>query len=90
MPYVFVEEIQDGQEEADVVTREDFESVSQSLFDANSNIESLTDRAIKAESDLDALRRKYANAFMKTPVPSKEDLGVKPDTGAHTFEELFR
>lgn len=90
MPYVFVEELSEGQEEADVVTREDFESVSQSLLDANSDIESLTDRAIKAEGDLDTLRRKYANAFMKTPVPSTEDLTTKPDTGAHTFEELFR
>ena len=90
MPYVFVEELPEGAEEADVVSREDFESVSQSLFDANVSIEGLADRAIQAENDLGALRRKYANAFMKTPVPSKDDLGTPPDTGAHSFAELFK
>lgn len=89
MPYVFVEELPEGQEEADVVSREDFESVTQSLFDANSSIEQLTDRAIKAEGDLGTLRRKYANAFLQTP-QQKQEPEKQVDTGAHSFDELFK
>ena len=91
MPYVFVEELAEGQEEADVVERSQLDEVMESLRTAETMRDSAIQRAEQSESALAAQKKKYAETFLSTPKP-RDDFGSAPEIPAfrpQTFEDLL-
>ena len=77
MPYIFVEELGEDMEEADVVERSELDSAILERDDARSQRDEAIERASRAESDLAAQKEKYANTFLsnrqKTPEKEKRE-----------------
>ena len=75
MPYVFVEELIEGLEEADVVERSELETITSERDEARQQRDDAIERAVKAESDLTAQKEKFANTFFQQrsqmPKPNK-------------------
>lgn len=91
MPYVFVEELGDGQEEADVVERTQFDEVMESLHTAETMRDSAIQRAEQSERDLAAQKRKYAETFLSKP-PIQQGSKNEPDIPQfrpQTFDDLL-
>lgn len=97
MPYVFVEELGEGQEEAVVITAEEHNAIVESLTkerkEAIDQTVAVIDRAQALEKELEAQKKKYADAFMGKPmIASIEDLapeGNPVTTMSATFDSLF-
>ena len=90
MPYVFVEVLDEGQEEADVVERSQFEEVLDSLHTAESMRDSAIQRAEQSEKDLAAQKRKYAETFLsKPPVATANVEPSSPQFMPQTFDDLL-
>lgn len=81
MPYIFVEELPEDAEEADVVERSELDSAITERDDARNQRDEAIERATQAESDLKAQKEKYANTFLssrqKTPEPNKKPVAPK-------------
>ena len=82
MPYILVDEVPDGTEEAYVVDKNEYDA-------AVSDRDALLERAVKAEDMYSALQKKYAAAFLSTKPPSSQ-AALEEDTGAHSILELFK
>ncbi len=67
MPYVFVEELGEGQEEAAVITREEHEQTVLDLEEARTQRDAAIERAETAEKGWREAKEKYANTFLSTP-----------------------
>lgn len=63
MPYIFKEELDEGEEAADVVTREDMETA---LAGKDSEIG-------KLQGQLDDAKKRFADAFLSSPEKAKRD-----------------
>lgn len=99
MPYVFVEELQDGVKEADVVAKSDYETL-QISFDSvaaerDTLKESLSDmqgQRDKLVGDLANAKQKFADSFLTSAQQikkaQKEDV-QKESRPAVTFANLF-
>lgn len=99
MPYVYVEELADGQEEADVRTAEEYsemEAALNSMVNERDEFQRLYDETVTERDDLmselDDAKRKFADSFLSSPQKMKrenrEDM-LSEDT-VTTFEQLFR
>ena len=64
MPYIMVDELPEGTEEAYVVDKNEYDS-------AVSDRDALLERAVKAEDAYSALQKKYASAFLSTRPPGR-------------------
>lgn len=90
MPYVYMDEVPDGMEEAAVYSEEDYDGVAAQLERAQAeNAELATERDNLAR-ELDAAKTKFANAFLSSPqhagqVQAQEVREDKPST----FDTLF-
>ena len=76
MPYIFVEELPEDAQEADVVERSELDSAITERDEARSQRDEAIERAAAAESDLEKQREKYANTFLKRkrePEPSNDE-----------------
>lgn len=67
MPYIFVEELEEGQEPAEVVDKADYESLDSLYQEAQNQRDAAIERAVNAENDYSKMRQKYADTFLKTP-----------------------
>lgn len=89
MPYVFVEQVEEGQEEADVIERSDFDTIKEELESVKNQRDAAIERAVKAEDDYGKMREKYANTFLSnkpTPhSPTNKPMNLAPQS----LEELF-
>lgn len=87
MPYVFFDELEEGQQEADVVERAVFDELAERLEQAESQRDAAIDRAVKAEDDYKGMRQKYADTFLSKPrnEPKISSIDLKPQS----LEELF-
>lgn len=88
MPYIFVEELQEGQEEAQVVERGEYDGLSQQLEEARSQRDEAIARAETAEQGWREAKEKYANTFLTTPSRIKQD-HKEPHLSAQSISELF-
>ena len=88
MPYVFVEQIEEGQQEADVIERTDFDTIREELETIKNQRDAAIERAVKAEEDYSKMREKYANTFLSNkPAPHNDS---KPlNLAPQSLEELF-
>lgn len=90
MPYVFVEELDEGQVEADVIERETHDGVLESLRNAEQMRDEAISRAEQAEADLRKQKEKYANTFLsKKPEPHDPIEHPKPDIPPQSISDLF-
>lgn len=90
MPYVFLEELGEGQEEADVVERSEYESLNEKLQSALDQRDQAIERAVKAEGDYGKMRQKYADTFLnKAYTPQSFPHDDKP-MSAQSMEDLFK
>lgn len=98
MPYVYVDEVPDGMEEANVYSEEDYNGVTEQLERAQTentelateNTELATERDNLAR-ELDAAKTKFANAFLSSPQHAKrvQAQEVKEELRPSTFDTLF-
>lgn len=92
MPYVFMEELPEGFEEADVVERSELDSITTERDEARQQRDSAIERAEQAEGDLQAQKEKYANTFLssqrKNPEP-KGDYSKPHDMSAFKIGGMF-
>lgn len=90
MPYLYVEELEEGQEEADVVERSVHDSVLESLRTAEQMRDDAISRAEAAEGDLRKQKEKYANTFLsKKPESGDPVPHPKPEIPPQSFSDLF-
>ena len=89
MPYIFVEELQEGQEEAQVVERAEYDGLSQQLEEAREQRDQAISRAESAEQGLREAKEKYANTFLSKP-PTRLEPKEKPKLSAQSISELFK
>lgn len=82
MPFIMVDELGEGQEEAYVIDRNEYDAAVKTR-------DELLDRAVKAEDAYRALQEKYAKAVLSQPSPvlSQEP---KHDDAPMTISDLFR
>lgn len=91
MPYVFMDELPEGMEEAAVYSEEDYNDVTARLERAQSENAELAAERDGLAKELDAAKTKFANAFLSSPqragqVQAQE---VKEEDRPSTFETLF-
>lgn len=98
MPYIFVEELEDGMEEADVRSVDEYNALELSLETAvgeRDELQRLYDEAAGQRDDLaselDDAKTKFANAFLSTPQRAKESQRqeMRAEERPMTFQELF-
>lgn len=86
MPYIFVDEVPEGADEADVVSREDYDTVAESLRDMEVQRDSAVSKGVELEGELKTVRDAYAKAFITNPVPKQEPEPIKQ---VSSYDELF-
>lgn len=103
MPYVFVEELAEGQVEANVVTQETYDQLSVEFSQLQSDLEAAradsdanltraeeaANRAIEFERKYNQQRQKYADAFLAKPVEGQVGEVKPPITHTQTYDALF-
>lgn len=84
MPYVYMDEVPDGMEEATVYSEEDYNGVTAQLEQAQTERDNLA-------RELDAAKTKFANAFLSSPRHAKQVQAheVKEEDRPSTFDTLF-
>lgn len=88
MPYVFVDELQEGQEEAQVVEKGEHDELSRQLEEAREQRDKAIERAETAEKGWQEAKEKYANTFLTTPSKIKESNEIRVKR-AQSVRELF-
>ena len=67
MPYIYVENLEEGFEEADVVERSQYAELETQLEEIKNQLDNAIERAVQAEGDYSKMREKYANTFLGKP-----------------------
>lgn len=88
MPYIFVEELPEGAQEADVVPSSDYTAAVEERREALSSVESLGDELKARDAALDSLRQKYADAVVNASrvIDTEEDDAIMEP---QTFDSLW-
>lgn len=91
MPYVYVDELPDGMEEAVVYSEEDYDGVTAQLEQARAESAELAAERDSLASELDAAKTKFANAFLSSPQHAKQVQAQEAgeEDGPSTFDTLF-
>lgn len=105
MPYVFVEELAEGQEEADVMEASSYRELQTSFDELQTSLEGMTaerdelqrsyDESVSArdslEQELVEAKTKFANAFLSSPQKAKNAAAgeVLEQEKPMTFATLF-
>lgn len=92
MAYIFVDEIPDGFEEAEVVSKQDFDNLQANLNEVIQQRDEAVERAVNAEEGWQKSREKFANTFLSTPskLAEDDDSAEKINLTAQSFESLFK
>lgn len=96
MPYIEVEELPEGAVAADVVTREEYDSLAKELGDASEQRDSLISQVTDLESSLKEEKSKFAKTFIEARsnagAPVKADHPKDPEPPKHktTYDSLFK
>ena len=88
MPYVFVEQVEDGMQEVDLIERSELDTITEELESVKNQRDAAIERAVKAEEDYSKMREKYANTFLsnpKKPTNTPKPINLAPQS----LEELF-
>lgn len=99
MPYVFVEELEEGQEEADVRSAEDYSALEAECDAAVSrcdelqgNYESMVAERDNLKAELDNAKTKFAESFLSSTQKMKRIIETDNanDSKPMTFDQLFK
>ena len=92
MPYIEVDEIEEGYEAADVVARSEYDAVISERDEVVTQRDEAIVRAETAEADAKKMRDKYAKAFLTTPQRIKEETeeDVKKESRKRSFSDLWK
>lgn len=88
MPYVFVEELDEGQEAAEVVEVGEVETLKAQLEETREQRDQAIERADAAEKGWQEAKEKYANTFLTTPARIRENHSPKA-MKATSVQDLF-
>ena len=88
MPYIYVEELEEGQEEAEVIERNEHDALLQQLEETREQRDSAIERAEAAEKGWQEAKEKYANTVLTTPSKIIENSKHVKRT-AQSVNELF-
>ena len=88
MPYVYVEELGEDQEAADVVEVGEVDTLKAQLEETREQRDQAIERAATAEKGWQEAKEKYANTFLTTPAKIKENHSPRP-VKATTVQDLF-
>lgn len=85
MPYVYMDELPDGMEEATVYSEEDYNGVTAQLEQVQTERDNLA-------SELDAAKTKFANAFLSSPQHAKQvqKQETREEDMPSTLDTLFK
>ena len=91
MPYVYREELGEGEVEADVVERSDYDAVIVERDELATQRDTLIERAETAERGWAESRNKYADAFLTSParIKKEQEEDVRSDGLPHSYQQLF-
>lgn len=91
MPYVYMDELPDGMEEATVYSEEDYSGVTARLERAQAENTELAAERDNLARELDAAKTRFANAFLSSPQHAKrvQAQEAKEEDGPSTFDTLF-
>lgn len=97
MPYIFVEEIEEGQQEADVVEKDIVDAVASERDQLKTTLDEVTKERDELVTERDDLKSeltntkvKYADAFMSQLKDPKERKPEPPkEHKVSSFDELF-
>ena len=91
MPYIFKEVLDDGEVEAEVVERGEYDAIIEDRDQLIVQRDSAIARAEEAERGWEEARNKYADAFLTSPARVKREQSndVKRDGTVVSFKELF-
>lgn len=92
MPYVWREEVEEGDDVRDVVERSDYDAVIEERDQLVTQRDGLIERAEAAEEGWRQAKNKYADAFITSAANVKRDQAndVKKDGSPSSYSELFR
>ena len=91
VPYIFVDEIPDECEEAQVVSKEEYDGLMEDFNNLSIQRDEAIERAEIAEEGWKKSREKYANAFLSTPSKMKDNDSAKIENlTAQSFDSLFK
>lgn len=71
MPYIYVETLEEGQEEVEVFTQDDINELNSKIQELENQRDAAIDRAVEAEKNYSETRKKYADTFLKSSKPSQ-------------------
>lgn len=89
MPYVYMDELPDGMEEAIVYSEEDYNGVTAQLEQVQAESAELAIERDNLARELDAAKTKFANAFLSSPQHAKQVQKQEEDMPS-TFDTLFK
>ena len=99
MPYVYVEELAEGQEEADVRSADDYNAIEMERDtiigerDAlQRELEDMTGQRDGLAAELDDAKRKFADSFLSSPNKMKQENrdDLRHEDTVSSFDQLFR
>lgn len=99
MPYVFVDELAEGQEEADVYSPDDYNALMMErdtaigqIEDFRSQVSELTGERDSLMGQLDDAKRKFADSFLTSAANIKRTQNdeMRSEERPATFESLFK
>lgn len=91
MPYVFMDELPEGMEEATVYSEEEYDGVAAQLERVQGENAELAAERDGLARELDAAKTKFADAFLSSPqhAPQVRAHEVEEEDMPSTFETLF-
>lgn len=91
MPYIYVDEIPEEVEEAQVVEQSEFDNLQNDYEIVIAQRDEAIGRAEVAEAALKESKQKYANAFLSTPARiDNDESGEKVNLTAQSIDSLFK
>lgn len=92
MPYVWRDEVEDGDDVREVVERSDYDAVIEERDQLITQRDGLIERAEAAEEGWRQAKNKYADAFITSAANAKRDQkkDVIEDGRPSTYSELFK
>lgn len=88
MPYLFVDELPEGAEEADVVSHADYDAIAEELAGVTAQRDEAMEQIAEARREAKDARGKYASLMLEMGKhPQREDNGNQPK--ATTIDSLF-
>jgi len=90
MPYVFVEELAEGQEEADVVERAEVDALTQTLNETQERLDQAVQRGMEWQEEVKKVKRDYADKFLATPIEKSQRAPITPPSCiGGSFSSIF-